>query len=61
MGGGDHSYPSVQLTVWYVTKGKLHEIYISATYLKLPTISILTEDNSDQLLLKLLCLLHDNT
>ena len=41
MRGGDHPYPGVQFTAWNVTKDKLHQIYFSATYLKLLTTSIL--------------------
>ena len=42
MRGGDRSYPGVQLPVWNVTKGKLHQSYLLSTYLKLLSASILT-------------------
>ena len=42
MSGGHRSYPGVQLPVWNVTKGKLHQSYFLATYLKLLRVSILT-------------------
>ena len=41
MRGGDRSYPGVQLPIWNVTKGKLHQSYFLATYLKLLRASIL--------------------
>ena len=41
MHGVDHSYTSVQLATWNVTKEKLHQIHFAVTYLKLLTTSIL--------------------
>ena len=41
MHGGDYPYPGVQPAAWNVTKGKLHQIYFLATYLKILKTSIL--------------------
>ena len=41
MGGGNHSYPGVQLAVWNVTEDRLHDIYFPANCLKLVTTPIL--------------------
>ena len=41
MHGGDYPYPGVQPAAWNVTKGKLHQIYFPATYLKILKTSIL--------------------
>ena len=42
MCGGDHTYSGVQLEAWNFSEEKLHRIFFCATYLKLPTTSILS-------------------
>ena len=41
MGGGDYSYPGVQLTSWNATEDRLHHRYFPAKFLKLVTTPIL--------------------
>ena len=41
MGGGEHSYPGVQLATWNVTEDQLNRRYFPANFLKLVTTPIL--------------------